>query len=250
MFRCAYQFTAFLVAALTIAAGAARAQAEQEMQPRGVVVAVSSAAFSSDLSAAAKSIKFREGEAFKKGTTLVVFDCRREQAALSAARAAEREAELNLQSNRYLQARKAIGRHDVDVALARLQKARAETSALAAKVDQCTVIAPFSGEVVALSLRQFERPEPNKPFLEIVSNAQLEIEAIVPSTWLHWLKTGAAFRFRVDELKADLAGRVVRIGATVDAVSQTVKIYGVLTKPSEALRAGMSGTVHVERPAG
>ncbi len=218
------------------------------MSPRAVVVALDAAAFSSDLNVAAREIRVREGMSFAEGDTLVVFDCRKQVAEWRAAAAVTREASLNLKSNAYLQKRGATGSHELQVSRARYEKSKAEEDVLQAQLSQCTIKAPFAGSVVTLALKRFERPEPGKPFLEIVSHKDTEIEMIVPSPWLSWLKPGQTFAFEVDELNAALPGKVMRIGAVVDAVSQTVKIYGELTQRRVDLKVGMSGTVRFKQP--
>ncbi|MFT7576275.1 MAG: membrane fusion protein (multidrug efflux system) [Alphaproteobacteria bacterium] len=80
----------------------------------------------------------------------------------------------------------------------------------------------------------------------MVSETKFEIELIVPSHWLRTIGIGAAFKFTVDELGATYTGKLIRLGAAVDPVSQTIKIIGTFdTKPSKVL-SGMSGSALFE----
>ncbi len=78
-----------------------------------------------------------------------------------------------------------------------------------------------------------------KAFIPIL---HLEVEAIVPSKWLSWLKPKQSFQFVIDETGAEVSVRIVRLGAVVDPISQTIKVYGVLDEKNNLVLPGMSGT--------
>jgi membrane fusion protein, multidrug efflux system len=230
----------------TPAAGAS----EFSVPVRGVVRALDQAALSTDLMTRVAKIGFREGEAFKAGDLLISFDCERYRAEAQSADAVLREMNLTLDSNEHLSTYRAVGKHDVEISRARASKAEAEARSLNSRLKQCDVFAPFDGRVAELSLHPHEQPSPNKPYLVIVGHSRLEIELIVPSHWLSWLKPDVSFQFRVDEMKGDYAARVVRLGAAVDAVSQMVKVIAVFDRPVEAVLPGMSGSAQFTPPNG
>ena len=70
----------------------------------------------------------------------------------------------------------------------------------------------------------------------------------MPSAWLRWLKTGFAFSVAVDETGKTYPATVVRTGARVDPVSQSIKVIGRITENAPELIPGMSGPVDFERP--
>jgi multidrug efflux pump subunit AcrA (membrane-fusion protein) len=75
-----------------------------------------------------------------------------------------------------------------------------------------------------------------------LDDTSLEIELVLPSSSLSWLKRKAPFTFTVDETRKGYQARVKEIGANVDAASQTVKVTGVFDAfPTEVL-SGMSGS--------
>ena len=216
-----------LCSAAAAAAEPARPASREVVVPtRGVVRALNQAAFGTDLSVRVAEIGFREGQSFKKGDKLLSFDCRRQQAELSAAEAVQKEMQLTVDSNLYLEKHRAVGRHDVDIAKARAEKAAGEAAALRARLEQCVVIAPFDGSVVELAVHVHELPPTNRSFLAIVGNDALEIELLVPSTWLSWMKAGQAFEFTVDETGKKYPTKLVRVVPSIDPVSQLVKVYG------------------------
>ena len=228
----------------------ANALDEADLPVRGVVKAIDQAALSTDLNARVSKIGFREGQAFKKSDLLVAFDCDRYKAEAQSADANYREMRLTLESNEHLEKLSAVGKHDVGISKARADKAQAEAQGLQSRLAQCEVVAPFDGRVSELSVNLHEQPQPNKPYLVIVGYGRLEIELIVPSHWLSWLKPGAEFQFNVDETKKIYQARVDRIGAAVDAVSQMVKLIAIFDTAADSVLPGMSGAARFASPNG
>ena len=248
---------------LSLAAGAAAGMADARadmttaaesgdasIPVRGVIRAIDQAALSTELTARVSKIGFREGEAFKAGDLLIAFDCERYRAEAQSADAVHREMKLTLDSNEHLEKFRAVGKHDVEISKARVAKAEAEARSLASRLVHCDVSAPFDGRVAELSVNLFEQPQPNKPYLVIIGNGRLEIELILPSFWLSWLKPGAEFAFQVDETKRDYKARITRLGASVDAVSQMVKVIAVFEEPVGDVLPGMSGAAIFPQPNG
>lgn len=209
---------------------------------RGVIRAALQADVSTDLDVPVARVTVRPGDRFAKGDVLVAFDCARYRGALRSANATRTEMHLNVQSNEVLAKRGAGGFIDLEVSRARLEKAQGEIEILEAKMRECVLRAPFSGRVIDVLTRPFERPSVAKPFITILGDDALEIELIVPSTWLRWLKPDSAFEFLVDETGGRHPARVVRLGAKVDPVSQTIEVTAVFAARPENVLVGMSGT--------
>ena len=227
-------------------AGAAESGSTHTTVPiRGVVRAVRQATISTDTPLRALELPFREGNRFKRGDTLALFDCRRQKADLDAATAVGREAVLVLDSNIQLDRHNAIGRNDVEIARARAEKARAEIAGLATRLDECRVVAQYDGRITELAIRVDERTVPQKPFISMIDDSKLEIEFIAPSAMFPALQPGTPFSFRIDEL----GGRVVEaevgsLGARVDPISKTIKVIGIIKQHESEALSGMSGTAN------
>jgi RND family efflux transporter MFP subunit len=211
------------------------------------VRAVAQATIATELQARVARVGFQDGERFRKGDTLIEFDCRKQLAELKAAEAQRHEMQLSLDNNLALQRAQAVGRHDLEISRARLAKASAEVEAMKARIDLCWIVAPFDGRVAELTINAHETPQPGKPFISIVADGALEIDLVLPSDWLRWLEIGTAFRFVVDETQTGHDARVLRLGATVDAISQTVKAVAVFVTLPQAVLPGMSGSAEFRR---
>ncbi len=238
-----------IATALLVLATLTRPAEADETMARGVVTALTEATIAIDYTAQVVKLPKLEGETFKKGEQLIIFDCRRYNSEITAAKAQARARELVMANNRRLLDKGAIGANEVKVSEAEYDQARAEMQALLARTGSCDFKAPFDGRLVERIVQEHESPAPNQPLIRIVDMTRLEIETIIPSKWLTWVKPGNTFTFSVDETGENLVAEVVRMGATVDAVSQTIKAYGVLTDPGFSVLPGMSGTATFH-PAG
>jgi multidrug efflux pump subunit AcrA (membrane-fusion protein) len=95
--------------------------------------------------------------------------------------------------------------------------------------------------VVEQKVREQQYVQPGQAMLEILDDSVREIEFIAPSRWLGWLRVGQGFKVRIDETGRSYPARVLRIGAKVDPVSQSIKIVGAIDGKFAELLAGMSG---------
>lgn len=220
--------------------------AQDSMQVRGLLQAIHRAELSSEIAAPVRNLPFREGEAFKKGDLLVAFDCRVVEAHYRIAQANYRAAQKMLDNKNYLQKLNSVGELEVVLAQTDLQKAQGELKAAAYEKDQCQLEAPYAGRVVASHVQMHESVAPGDPLLEILDDSSLEIALVVPSQWLSWLEPGQEFDMVVDETGETIRGKIIRFGAVVDPVSQTVGVIGALADPKQQqdLISGMSGTAH------
>jgi RND family efflux transporter MFP subunit len=190
-----------------------------------------------------------EGASFRAGETLIAFDCTLQQAQLSKAKAALEATEQTWQANRRLNELNAVGKVELDVSQAEVAKARADVAVNAALLSKCTVTAPFAGRVAEQKVREQQYVQPGQPLLEILDDSSLELEFIVPSRWLAWLKPQQRFQVAIDETGKRYPAKVQRIGARVDPVSQSVKLSAVIDGRFGELIAGMSGKVLMTPPA-
>jgi membrane fusion protein, multidrug efflux system len=235
-------FAAFLV---LLSGSALAGDRAAETSARGLVRAVHEATIAGELQARITQIPLREGEAFRKGDLLIDFDCDRPKAEWKAAEAERLGASAAHENARRLAEYRAAGAHDVQIARAALEKAAASVEAIAVRLKQCRIFAPFDGRIAELPVREHEMPQAGQPLMRIVSDSRLEIDMIVPARWLRWLKGGEPFDFAPEDSDATINGQVLRINAAIDPVSQTIKVVGTL-KAGSAL-PGQGGMVRFRR---
>lgn len=184
-----------------------------------------------------------EGGAFKAGQVLVSFDCALPQAQLHKAQAELEGAQQTLQSNKRLAELNAVGQLDLDLSQAAVGKANADVSAQRTMLAKCNVTAPYSGRVAEQKVREQQYVQPGQALMDILDDSVLELEFLVPSSWLSWLRVGSTLQVDIDETRKTYPARFIRIGARVDPVSQSVKVAAAIDGRFPELIAGMSGRV-------
>ena len=247
-----------MLALTGILAWAAAAQEEQEKsfsaafgenETRGLINAVNRAEISARLDGTViTSLPFKEGDAFKKGELLIAFDCRRYQASLDIAKSGEFLAKKRLESAEKLLSRGAASPFEAEIAKGEYNAAKAEVDGGSYLVSQCRIEAPYDGVIANVDASLHENANTNRRLFTIIDNNVLEVELIVPSSWLKWLKVGSSFVMRVDETDKDYNGEVAKLGGEVDPVSRSVKVIGRLDRSRSELITGMSGAVILQRP--
>lgn len=248
-FRAEVSFRAALIAlgAFSLAATGS-AEAQDRYESAGVVVATREAQVSSSISGKIERLSLKEGDRFAAGDVLVEFDCRRADAELRAAQGSVDVASAQLRVQKELQSHNAGGSLNLEIATAELAIAEAQRDTLSALAEECVVRAPFSGRVLDKLVNQYEMTTEGQPMLRVFDDSSLQIELIVPSIWLRWLKPGAPFDFTVYELDQTFSATVTSIAAAVDPVSQTVDVWGQVDVSNPEVLAGMSGRALFAHP--
>jgi membrane fusion protein (multidrug efflux system) len=221
----------------------AAAEAYSAQPVRGVIRSINQATLSAGITAQIEKIPFREGMAFKKGDTLVFFDCRKPKADVRAAQQARNVKKSRVDANNELQQFQSIGQLEVIASEAEYQQAVAEVESLQTQVSQCRIKAPFNGTVRQQIAQQFETVGTGDEILAVVDTDNIEVDLIIPSQWLVRIGKGSQFNFKVDETGQTLKGQLLRISPSIDPVSKTVKVIGELSKTDDGLIIpGMSGS--------
>ncbi len=191
-----------------------------------------------------------EGSAFRAGQVLVVFDCSVQQALLHKHQAELQAAEKTAQANETLHKLNSVGQLELDLSQAAVRRVRAELGSQQAVLEKCTITAPFGGRVAEQKVREQQFVQAGQPVLDILDDSVLELEFIVPSAWLAWLRVGGEFSVAIDETGKTYPARLTRLGARVDPVSQSLKVGAAINGRFPELMAGMSGRVDMPAPRG
>lgn len=215
---------------------------------RVLLSAPRAARLSSQMRGRIVSLPLDLGDRFREGDLLAAFGCDHEKAELSSAQASQGKARRKLESQEALQHLDAVSTLDVELARADLEVAQSKVLQAQAKVRDCSIHAPYDGQVVRVQANEYETVEPGADLLQIVETGTLRLEALVPSVWLRWLDKGDSFRVHVDEIDADVKARVTAIGSRVDPVSQTIAIQAEILETPSGLLPGMSGDAVFEGP--
>lgn len=201
-----------------------------------------------EIGARISSLAVQEGQRFGAGQLLVTFDCSTQQALLNKAKAEQTAAEVTFQANRRLDELNSIGKVELDLSEVAVSKFAADVAAQQAMLAKCRVPAPFAGRVAEQHAREQQFVQAGQPLLDILDDSVLELEFLVPSQWLAWLKAGHRFQVQIDETQKTYPARIIRMGARVDPVSQSLKVAATIDGRFPDLMSGMSGLVLIKSP--
>lgn len=214
-----------------------------DMSARGLVKAQARAVLASELGAVVTQTPKRVGDSFKKGDTLVSFDCRLFKSQKDKVSAEAKAAKARWANAQDLEKMRSIGKLEVTIAKAEYDKARAEVKIADLNVKRCTVAAPYDGTVVNLLVNRFESIDIRRSLIEIVSASHLEVDIIAPAAWLSKIAKGELKTMHIDELDAAAQIEILGISGAIDPVSQTVLIRAKVLDQLPGLLPGMSGAV-------
>ncbi len=198
----------------------------------------------SPVAAKVQNLNASLGASFARGQTLVSFDCSEQTARLDMAKAEldgaveQHEAKIRMQGLEQAS--------DVEVALAAssVAKFKAQIALSKAQVLQCTVVAPWSGRVAKLHIKNHMSVTPGQAMLDLVMSAPLKLKLNVPSMRMGQVKVGSQFNVAIDETGKTYTARVSAVNSRVDPVSQTIEIEAGFVGAHPDLLAGMSGTAN------
>lgn len=227
---------------------AAMVTGDQQLSARAQLTPRRYTSLAAEISARVSRVHVLEGGFFREGDLLLSFDSTIHRAQLERTEAVLAAAEKMASANQRLLELKSVGQIEAENAVSDFRKARAEVTLAAAMLSKCEIRAPFSGRVAEQKVREQEFVQAGQVLLEVLDDAVPQIDFIVPSKWLLWLRTGLQLTLRVDETGKSYEAKVERIGARVDPVSQSVKVVAALNIAAPELIAGMSGMVFFHMP--
>ena len=235
-------------ASMPMPSSAEAVAAPDTLTARGVLRPGQTAEIAAGMSGKLTSAPYRAGQYFKKGAVLAKFNCTRQEAELSALTRAHQTLSLKHQNISELYNAGAAGEFELTIAQSEMNQAAAERDVIKARLSDCVVTAPFAGYVSLQHVAAFETPAINAPLYSILKAGSLEVSVIAPSAWMRWVKSGTRFDFTVDETGQSFKAKVVRTGAAVDPVSQTIELTARPTGKVGRSLAGMSGVAKFTPP--
>jgi len=215
----------------------------EELFARAVIKASEEAVLSSEIAAKIIKLPYSEGKSFKKGHSLVKFDCSIYRAQLNKVAAELEGAKYELVNNKKLEEMNSIGVMEVAKSKFNVKITQAELRIASLAVRRCNIVAPFSGKVIKKYVQRYETVKQNQELLHIVNINKLESHIIVASKWLKNIKVKQLIKILVEDVGKSYDAVISAIIPNVDPVSQTISIKATIVKPDNMLLPGMSGRV-------
>jgi len=217
----------------------------EKITARGVLRASQTTEIAAAMTGRLLKANYKPGQYFGSGALLAEFECTRQEAELTAMTRTHQTLSVKYENAAELFKLGAAGELDVTLARSEMQQAAAEANVIKARLKDCIIYAPYAGFVTARHISAFETPQSGQPLYSIQRACALELSVITPSNWMRWMKQGHVFTFTVDETGETFKAKVIRIGAAVDPVSQTIEVTARPLRTPKAL-VGMSGMASFE----
>ncbi|MBM7069748.1 efflux RND transporter periplasmic adaptor subunit [Actibacterium sp. 188UL27-1] len=219
------------------------AQLERDIgqQIRVQVLAIEDAIFLSPQAGRIGAVRFREGEYVTAGDTILSFVCDVLQAELVRAKALANRKQTELQAATRGQRLGSESGTAVAIRQAELGEAEAEVAVSEKQLKNCTIAAPFDGQITDLKVKSHYTVSAGQDLFRLVNNRGLELKTVIPAHWLGQLSAGDAFTIKIDETGRTYSARIERFGGRVDPVSQSIPVFGSIDDQTGDLLSGMSG---------
>jgi len=238
------------VLAILIATAANLAHADEASNELRVQLSpIRQTVLSSELSGKLIELAVKEGDRFKEGQRLAAFDCSVQRAQLNRSEAVQRGAQKKLDVAKRLDALESISQAEVAQAQADMAVAQAESGVGRAMLKRCNLDAPFTGRVSQRMAQRFQHVAEGTELLAIYDDSAYQLELIAPSAWMSWLKPGVEFEVQLDETGQRYPAQIERLGAAIDPLSQSLKVFARITSDIAGLLPGMSGVALLQPPA-
>lgn len=221
--------------------GKSPSASQDERRIRTQLISPDAVVISSELGGKIAQLNLREGDAFKRGDKLVGLDCSLYEAQFKKAQAASDSARKLQQVTARMASLNATGELELEQSAAKAREAEAELNYMKTSMGKCQLEAPFDGRVARRMVAPHQFVAAGTPLLDIQSSSGLELQLIVPSHWLSWLKVGSNFAVSLEENAKTYPAQITRLGARIDPVSQTIAVTARILKDNQELLPGMSG---------
>jgi multidrug efflux pump subunit AcrA (membrane-fusion protein) len=142
--------------------------------------------------------------------------------------------------------------HDLAIAAATLEEKEAAARLVEARLEQHTIHAPVHGIIVEIEGDAGEWLEAGKPIVRIISTDPIRIECFVDGRKHGKELVGSPVEFRVtgDHPNDEAAkGRVTFVSPELNPVTGQVKLWAEIQNRDQKVRAGMRGSLSIEKPA-
>ena len=202
------------------------------------------AALSARTPASVVELPYQEGESVPAGAVVVRLDDSALRGAVTAADAAVKAAEADLERTKTLLAKDAATPRELEQMTAAASGARAQLTAARDHLSYAALRAPFAGRVAARRANLGDVVSPGVPLIEIEGAGGLELRATVEPEIAAHLRPGARVKVLVDGQPEPLTAIVTAVAPSGDPTTHRVEMKADVPAAS-GLRAGLFARVLV-----
>ncbi|WP_169796587.1 efflux RND transporter periplasmic adaptor subunit [Chondromyces crocatus] len=212
------------------------------------------------VSAYVETVLVRPGDAVKRGQVVTTLDCRSASAgnrsvAMQARALDERQRALASEAARVqdLVGGGYVSRNEAEQKRAQSAAADAQLAALKAQlagktleVNDCTLRAPFDGEIVRRRIDPGSFVRPGEALLTLIDRGLVRVTADVPEADFSAVAPGAEVELRMMATGRAMTARVSRRAAAANPMTRTLHVEIDVPDPERALPVGTTAEVRAE----
>lgn len=198
----------------------------------GTARANESVSISANVTEKISDIRFEDSQRVRKGDVLVVLEQAEEQANLEQAKAVLGERQLSLDRLLTLEKRQLAATDELDSARLGVEQARANISAIQARIDDRIIRAPFAGVLGLRNISVGALVETGDLIATLDDTRIIKLDFSVPALFLPELKAGMTINARAASLgDKTYVGEVSSVDSRVDPVTRSVRVRALLPNP-------------------
>jgi len=198
--------------------------------------------FTSEVQSTVDAIERKMGESFQEGDRLITLDTTVYLANYTKAKALLAKAQTDFEVISQLYQDKVASHSELRDAEAAKAIAEADLAMAKKAYESCHIDAPYTGKVVTVFVKEYERVQVGQTLIEILDDGVLIAKLLIPERFLNEIAIGDDLQLTIQETGTSHTAKVLRIGAVLDPVSSLLKVDAEIDNRSGNLRTGMEGS--------
>lgn len=191
------------------------------------------------------AINFTDGQRVKKGDVLVEMTDNEEKALLDQQRALVNEAEKQLKRSEELAKTGAVSVSVLDQARRDATQSRAGLAAVASRLQDHIIVAPFDGIVGLRNISAGALLQPGTKITTLDDDSVMKLDFSVPSVYLTTLHPGVEITAKAAGFDEEFKGEVSAIDSQIDEATRSVTVRAIIPNPDGKLKPGLLMSVEL-----
>ncbi|MCG5510141.1 efflux RND transporter periplasmic adaptor subunit [Ectothiorhodospira lacustris] len=217
-----------------------------QLEAVGSFAAVQGAELTTEVSGIVQEILFENGARVRAGEMLLRLDSRTDMAQLRRLEAAARLANLELERARRLVRQNNISEAEVQRRESEAEQAAAAVQEQAARIQQKTLTAPFSGQLGIRRVNPGQFLSAGDPVVSLQALDPIYLNFSLAERRIGEVVAGQPLQVMVDAYQDSFEGRVKAIEPAMQASTRTFEVQAILPNAEQRLRPGMFGRVTLD----
>jgi membrane fusion protein (multidrug efflux system) len=191
------------------------------------------------------AVNFTDGQRVQKGDVLVEMTDGEEKALLDQQRALVNEAQKQLNRAKELAKTGAISKEILEQRQREAASTRAGLDALASRLADYVIVAPFDGIVGLRNISVGALLQPATKITTLDDDSVMKLDFSVPSVYLPTLKPGVAIVAKATGFNEEFKGEISAIDSQIDEATRSVIVRAIIPNPEAKLKPGLLMSVEL-----